>query len=154
VAVSFLAGHGAEQLAVSEQESASPIPQHQPPAMTTANIPAEVAGPLEALQRHNAELGRLINTQQQLETQLNENQMVKEVGWRRAGHRARRALCGARVPSSIRCSLVGPPLRPTQELATEPQAVYKLHGRVMVKQDVSEARSTVGSRLEFIQKEL
>jgi chaperonin cofactor prefoldin len=41
-----------------------------------------------------------------------------------------------------------------QELATEPQAVYKLHGRVMVKQDVSEARSTVASRLDFIQKEL
>ena len=32
--------------------------------------------------------------------------------------------------------------------------MYKLHGRVLVKQDVSEARTTVNSRLDFIRKEL
>lgn len=41
-----------------------------------------------------------------------------------------------------------------EELASEPSAVYKLSGRVLVKQDVGDARSTVARRLEYIQAEM
>jgi chaperonin cofactor prefoldin len=41
-----------------------------------------------------------------------------------------------------------------EELTAEPSAVYKLSGRVLVKQDVSDARSTVTRRLEYIQAEM
>lgn len=40
------------------------------------------------------------------------------------------------------------------ELAADPGAVYKLSGRVLVKQDLGEARTTVARRLEFIQAEM
>lgn len=54
----------------------------------------------------------------QLETQLTENNMVKE------------------------------------ELSSEPSAVYKLSGGVLVKQDAHEALSTVNRRLEYINAEM
>ena len=40
------------------------------------------------------------------------------------------------------------------ELAADPGTVYKLSGRVLVKQDLGDARSTVARRLEFIQAEM
>ena len=41
-----------------------------------------------------------------------------------------------------------------QELANDPATVYKLFGRVLVKQEASEAKATVDSRIAFIQTEM
>ena len=81
-------------------------------------LPQEYTDLVNQLRDTQAELGKKIQSQQQLETQLNENNMVKE------------------------------------ELASEPSAVYKLSGRVLVKQDLIEATSTVTRRLEYINSEM
>ena len=81
-------------------------------------LPAEYTRLVEELREQQAALGRLIASQQALETQLVENEGVKE------------------------------------ELAADPGAVYKLSGRVLVKQDLGEARSTVARRLDFIKAEM
>lgn len=36
----------------------------------------------------------------------------------------------------------------------EGEHVYKLHGNVLIRQDTSEARTTVGSRLKLINQEM
>lgn len=41
-----------------------------------------------------------------------------------------------------------------EELATDPSAVYKLAGRVLVKQDLGDAQTTVSRRLEYITTEM
>ncbi len=40
------------------------------------------------------------------------------------------------------------------EALREGEHVYKLHGSVLIRQDVSEARTTVGSRLKLINQEM
>lgn len=88
------------------------------PSGMVPGLPAEYTELVDQMREVQAQLSKHIQAQNQLETQLNENNMVKE------------------------------------ELAQSPPAVYKMSGRVLVKQDLSDAQSTVTRRLEYITTEM
>lgn len=83
---------------------------------------------------------------QKLEAQLTENNIVKEVRIWDAG--ARRSSAGHGYS-------INPPI-PLQELALldGSNVVFKLLGPVLVKQELEEARATVGKRLDYITAEM
>lgn len=83
---------------------------------------------------------------QKLEAQLTENNIVKEVRIWDAG--ARSSSAGHGYP-------INPP-SPLQELALldGSNVVFKLLGPVLVKQELGEARATVGKRLDYITAEM
>ena len=83
---------------------------------------------------------------QKLEAQLTENNIVKEV---------RLGFVGRRGPVLARILTIGVP-PPHQELALldGSNVVFKLLGPVLVKQDLGEARATVGKRLDYITAEM
>lgn len=83
---------------------------------------------------------------QKLEAQLTENNIVKEVRLGRWGQR--RTLLGTVL------SYTAP--SPLQELALldGSNVVFKLLGPVLVRQELGEARATVGKRLDYITAEM
>lgn len=83
---------------------------------------------------------------QKLEAQLTENNIVKEVRIRDAG--TERGFAGHRYLIPLPSSL--------QELALldGSNVVFKLLGPVLVKQELGEARATVGKRLDYITAEM
>lgn len=83
---------------------------------------------------------------QKLEAQLTENNIVKEVRLGRWGHRG--TLLGTVL------SYTAP--SPLQELALldGSNVVFKLLGPVLVRQELGEARATVGKRLDYITAEM
>ena len=86
----------------------------------TPGVSPEFQTQFEALQRLVLETRTLVGRQQQFESQLHENSMVRE----------------------------------ELEAVREGEAVYKLHGKVLVRQELAEARATVESRLKLITAEV
>lgn len=106
------------------------------------------------------ELGGHVQKQAQFQAQHNENTLVKDVSI--AAVAVRRAACWE-VPVEPPLLWIVPQLnRPcrlslnSQELDSlkDGESVYKLVGKVLVRQEASEAKATVNGRLEFIGKEL
>lgn len=83
---------------------------------------------------------------QKLEAQLTENNIVKEVRpW---------DLWGREGPVLVRIILCVPHLHQELALLDGSNVVFKLLGPVLVKQELGEARATVGKRLDYITAEM
>ena len=114
-------------------------------------LPAGYAKTVEEFKALQGELQASVGKQTTLEAQRNENTLVKEVC-----APARRVWTGWRRFSRPGAASSPPPPPPPQELDAlkDGEGVYKLLGRVLARQDTSEARSTVNGRLSFLDTEL
>lgn len=92
------------------------------------------------------DLSKSMSGRQKLEAQLTENNIVKEVRMGRWGRG------GTSLGTAISYTATIPP----QELALldGSNVVFKLLGPVLVKQELGEARATVGKRLDYITAEM
>lgn len=90
-----------------------------------------------------------MSSRQKLETQLTENNIVREVTWLII-------LYTEKTSRHVFFELLQNNLLAFQELdlLKSSSTVYKLIGPVLVKQDLDEAKATVGKRLEYITGEL
>lgn len=90
-----------------------------------------------------------MSSRQKLETQLTENNIVREVTWLII-------LYTEKISRHVFFELLQNNLLTFQELdlLESSSTVYKLIGPVLVKQDLDEAKATVGKRLEYITGEL
>lgn len=93
--------------------------------------------PIKFRSNKDTEMSELVQARQKLESQFTENQGVKKANFQ--------------SPPSCTYSTDF-----TKEFASldEEANIYKLVGPVLLKQDPTEARSTVDSRLEYIEKEM
>ena len=121
-------------------------PGIQPLAASHLNANAMAAALQGRLETASADFQRLqndltlaVDARQKLEAQLSENELVKKVS----------------AASSLHALGVhNTPLWQEFSTLTEKNAVYKLIGPVLVKQDQAEAKANVEKRLEFITSEM
>lgn len=121
-----------------------------------ASLSPEYQEKLEAFQKLSTDIRALVSRHQQFEAQLNENSMVKEVSAAKRGCNG--VTCAPTFGTRSAQMLPEPPRAPApiQELdnVKDEQSVFKMHGKVLIRQDIAEARSTVNSRIKLIQTEM
>jgi chaperonin cofactor prefoldin len=111
-----------------------------------------VLGPFDVFNRafplSTPDLSKSMSGRQKLEAQLTENNIVKEVRMGRGGGGRGGTLLGTIISFTASS--------PSQELALldGSNVVFKLLGPVLVKQELGEARATVGKRLDYITAEM